>query len=198
MSINEIKDPEHKISEEATAKMEVTTVDPVMEKRNEAAAKVHEETPSEHVAAKSEGAIKREVATERGAREDYSYRNFPWKKELKLKGRIGDPKDTGPGKVTYLSLIRQIEKWVKQKKHTEEEICDTVIEAILSELPLRSMLEGKFDLNIARLRRFLRCHYEEEEATQVYKDLTLLKQRSSLCRPSVSGIGSSRARSRRS
>ena len=74
---------------------------------------------------------------------DEMFRNLPWKKDLKLKGTIGDPKDTGPGKVTYLSLIRQIEKWVKKKKYSEEEICDAVIEGISSELSLKSMLEGK-------------------------------------------------------
>ena len=109
-------------------------------------------------------------------RPDEIFRNFPWKKELKLKGTIGDPKDTGPGKVTYLSLIRQIEKWVKKKKYSEEEICDAVIEGISSELSLRSMLEGKWDLTVPKLRRFLRVHYEEQEATKVYKELTQMSQ----------------------
>ena len=103
-------------------------------------------------------------------------KNFPWKKELKLKGTIGDPKDTGPGKVTYLNLIRQIEKWVKKKKYTEDEICDAVIDGISSELSLKSMLDGKWDLTIPRLRRFLRVHYEEQEATKVYKELTQMSQ----------------------
>ena len=109
-------------------------------------------------------------------RQDELFRNFPWKKELKLKGTIGDPKDQGPGKVTYLSLIRQIEKWVKKKKYSDEEICDAVIEGISSELFLRSMLEGKFDLTVAKLRRFLPVHYEEKDATEVYRDLTRLSQ----------------------
>ena len=109
-------------------------------------------------------------------RQEEMFRNFPWKKDLKLKGTIGDPKDTGPGKVTYLSLIRQIEKWVKKKKYSEEEICDAVIEGISSELSLKSMLEGKWDLNVATLKRFLRCHYKEQEATKVYKELTQMSQ----------------------
>ena len=104
-----------------------------------------------------------------------SLRHFPWKKDLKLKGTIGDPKDTGPGKVTYLSLIRQIGKWVK-KGYPEEEICDAVIEGISSDQSLRGMLEGKWDLSVAQLRRFLRVHFEEKDATEVYKDLSQLGQ----------------------
>ena len=65
---------------------------------------------------------------------------------------------------------------MKKKKYSDEEICDAVIEGISSELFLRSMLEGKFDLTVAKLRRFLRVHYEEKDATEVYRDLTRLSQ----------------------
>ena len=135
----------------------------------------HVESPKDlkkELKVKTKGESK-EVKT--GGRQSEMFRNFPWKKDLKLKGTIGDPKDTGPGKVTYLSLIRQIEKWVK-KEYNEEEICDAVIEGISSEQSLRSMLEGKWDLTVPKLRRFLRVHFEEKEATQVYKELTKLSQ----------------------
>ena len=47
---------------------------------------------------------------------------------------------------------------------------------ISPEQKLRSLLEGKWDLTLPTLRRFLRSHFKEAEATELYNQLSNLSQ----------------------
>ena len=96
-----------------------------------------------------------------------------WKRDLKIKGQIGGPGEKG--KLNFISVARKIERAVQQG-YREPEICEAVIEMVSPEQRLRSLLEGKWDLTLPILRRFLRCHFKEEEATELYNQLSDLSQ----------------------
>ena len=53
---------------------------------------------------------------------------------------------------------------------------EAVFRAINPGLILRSYLEGKLDLQLARLRKILRSHYQENGATKVYQLLNSAAQ----------------------
>ncbi|XP_060726973.1 uncharacterized protein LOC132846309 isoform X1 [Tachysurus vachellii] len=98
-----------------------------------------------------------------------------WHKDFRIAGLIGDPgqKDC----LSFSSLARQIESGLK-KGYPEQEIIDSVIRAITPGLQLRSYLEGKAGLTLPVLRQILRSHYQEKNATELYKQLTTEAQRS--------------------
>ena len=54
-----------------------------------------------------------------------------------------------------------------------------MIKAINPALSLRSYLEGKADLTLAKLQRILLSHYQEKTATQLYHQLSSTVQKSS-------------------
>jgi len=49
------------------------------------------------------------------------------------------------------------------------------LKAINPALSLRSYLEGKVGLTLAKLRRIMRSHYQERTATEVYSPSSLRK-----------------------
>ena len=114
----------------------------------------------------------KDVATLKKQQEDI-LRNSFWKKDLKIKGQIGGPGEKG--KLNFISVVRKIERAVQQG-YGEAEVCEAVIEMVSPEQKLRSLLEGKWDLTLPRLRRFLRCHFKEAEATELYNQLSNLSQ----------------------
>lgn len=97
-----------------------------------------------------------------------------WHREFKIPGLIGEPGQKD--RLTFSSLARQIESGLN-KGYPEQEIVYSVIRAITPGLELRSYLEGKTDLAIPMLRRILRSHYQEKNATELYKQLTAESQR---------------------
>ena len=99
-----------------------------------------------------------------------------FKKELKFTGQIGSPKDTS--KLSFSSLAHQIEN-AKKKNYSDQEICVATIRAISPGLNLRSYLEGKTDLTLPQLRRILRAHFSERDATELYTELSNAVQHSS-------------------
>ena len=52
-----------------------------------------------------------------------------------------------------------------------------MIKAINPALSLRSYLEGKSDLTLAKMRRILRSHYQERTATELYHQLSSTVQK---------------------
>ena len=92
---------------------------------------------------------------------------------MKIKGQIGAAGEKG--KLNFISVVRKIERAVNQG-YNEPEICEAVIEMVSPEQRLRSLLEGKWDLTLPKLRRFLRCHFKEVEATELYNQLSNLSQ----------------------
>lgn len=93
----------------------------------------------------------------------------PWHKNFKISGQIGEPGQKE--KLTFSSLAHQIENGLS-RGCPECEICDAVIHAISPGLQLRSYLEGKSNLTLPTLRRILRSHFQEKNATELYKQLT--------------------------
>lgn len=93
----------------------------------------------------------------------------PWRKNFKISGQIGEPGQKE--KLTFSSLAHQIENGLS-RGYPECEICDAVIRAISPGLQLRSYLEGKSNLTLPTLRRILRSHFQEKNATELYKQLT--------------------------
>lgn len=97
-----------------------------------------------------------------------------WHRKFKISGFIGEPGQKD--RLTYSCLARQIESGLN-KCYQDQEIVDAVIRAITPGLQLRSYLEGKTDLTLPMLRRILRSHYQEKNATELNKQLTAESQR---------------------
>ena len=83
-----------------------------------------------------------------------------------------------PGKVSFSSLAHQIEN-ARKKNESDQEICEATIKAISPGLNLRSYLEGETDLTLPQLRRILRAHFSERNATELYAELSNAVQHSS-------------------
>lgn len=96
-----------------------------------------------------------------------------WHREFKISGFIGEPGQRD--RLTFSNLARQIESGLN-KGYPEQEIVDSLIQAITPGLRLLSYLEGKTDLTLPMLRGILRSHYQEKNATELYKQLTAESQ----------------------
>ena len=92
-----------------------------------------------------------------------------FKRDFKISGQIGDVSQKD--RLSFSSLAHQIENGLKND-YTEDEIKEAVIKAINPALSLRSYLEGKADLTLAKLRRIMRSHYQERTATELYHQLS--------------------------
>lgn len=97
-----------------------------------------------------------------------------WRREFKISGQIGEANQKE--KLNYTSLIHQLERGTA-KGYRDEEITEAIIRAMAPGLTLRSYLESKPDLDLPTLRRLLRSHYQEKEATELYHDLGKAVQR---------------------
>ena len=92
-----------------------------------------------------------------------------FKRHFKISGQIGDLSQKD--RLSFSSLVHQIENGLKND-YTEDEIKEAVIKAINPALSLRSYLEGKADLTLAKLRRIMRSHYQDKTATELYHQLS--------------------------
>ena len=88
-----------------------------------------------------------------------------FKRDFKILGQIGDVSQRD--RLSFSSLVHQIEHGLKND-YTEDEIKEAVIKAINPALSLRSYLEGKVDLTLAKLRRIMHSRYQERTATELY------------------------------
>jgi post-segregation antitoxin (ccd killing protein) len=86
-------------------------------------------------------------------------------KDFKISGQI----DSKSG-ISYTSLIRQIEAGLK-KGHSQDNIIDGVIRAVIPSSSLRSYLDGRQDMSLSTLRGILRAHYAEKNSTELYTEL---------------------------
>ena len=93
------------------------------------------------------------------------------RKEFRI---IGQVDSSQKDKLTYISLVRQIEDG-KAKGYDDKEIIGGVLKAIVPR-SLRSYLEMINDLGINRLCQILRVHYQEKSATELYQSLIGMKQ----------------------
>ena len=92
-----------------------------------------------------------------------------FKRDFKISGQIGDLSQKD--RLSFSSLVHQIENGLNND-YTEDEIKEAVIKAINPALSLRSYLEGKAGLTLAKLRRIMRSHYQEKTATELYHQLS--------------------------
>ena len=93
-----------------------------------------------------------------------------FKRELKIAGTITDC--ANKDKLSFCGLIRQINSAIA-KGYTETEITEAVIGAINPGNLLRGYLESMplADINLDKLRRLLRSHYEEKSGSELFQDL---------------------------
>ena len=94
-------------------------------------------------------------------------------REFKISGQIGDPGQKD--RLTFVSLANQLEAGL-EKGYSDRDIIRAVIRAIVPGSPLRSYLEGRSKLTLPSLRRIVRAHFQEKEATELYKQLSQLTQ----------------------
>ena len=94
-------------------------------------------------------------------------------RDFKIQGTIGEvgQKD----KLGYQSLMLQVEMGLG-KGYTDQEIVTAVIRAVQPGLQLQSYLESVGDLTLVRLRKILRLHFHEKNATELYQILTNITQ----------------------
>lgn len=87
------------------------------------------------------------------------------RKDFKIEGQIGEKAQKG--KMSYTNLMHQINVGL-HRGYPEPEIVEAVVKAISPGLSLRSMLEMKNGLTLVQLRRMLKSHYKEKNASELY------------------------------
>ena len=92
-----------------------------------------------------------------------------WRRELRIAGQIGESGQKD--KLSFTSLARQMEAAVNDNR-TETEIIEAILKAMSPGLRLRSYLEGTANLTLGKLRRLLRAHYQEKDATTLFHELS--------------------------
>ena len=97
------------------------------------------------------------------------------KSDFKIKGAIGDPKQSGT--LDYSSLVFQM-KQGREQGFSSKEICAGVIQAIKPGHSLRGFLESKGDVTEDALLQILRSHLSEKDSTSFFHDLSNCVQKS--------------------
>ena len=98
------------------------------------------------------------------------------KRDFKIHGVIaGDNFKDG---LSFVSLSRQIDAGLKAG-YKENEIIDAVIRAVSPSLQLRSYLEMIQDLTLTRLRLIMKAHFKQKSGTELYQELSNLRQETS-------------------
>ena len=96
-----------------------------------------------------------------------------FRRDFKIQGVVGDPGQKE--KLGYQALISQIEAGLT-KGYSDKEVVSAVVRAVQPGLQLRSYLETMVDLTLPRLRKILRFHFHERNATELYQLLTNIAQ----------------------
>lgn len=94
-------------------------------------------------------------------------------RDFKIQGIIGQPSQKD--KLGYQALMSQIETG-KDKGYSDKEIMTAVIRAVQPGMQLRSYLESVSGLTLPKLRKILRFHFHEKNATELYQALTNMTQ----------------------
>lgn len=98
------------------------------------------------------------------------------RREFKIHGVVaGDNFKDG---LSFVSLARQIESGTKAG-YKESEIVEAVIRAVSPSLQLRSYLEMIQDLSLSRLKQIMKAHFKQKSATELYQELSVLRQEAS-------------------
>jgi hypothetical protein len=108
------------------------------------------------------------ATTTTAATTDYHTLKRVLRKDWKLKGSIGLPGEKD--KLTFSGLAYQINQ-AEKKRYEDPEICEEVIKCVTDDV-LRSLLEGKADLTLPKLRKLLRSHFKEKDPTTLFTQLS--------------------------
>ena len=100
-------------------------------------------------------------------------RNSIWRKDFRIRGSIGEPKQVD--KLSYVSLMRQINEALA-KGYQEDEIINEVLRSITPGLHLRNVLETIENLNLERLTKFLQSHFLQQDTTELFQQLNSITQ----------------------
>ena len=95
-----------------------------------------------------------------------------FRRDFKIQGVVGDPGQKE--NLGYQALISQIEAGLT-KGYSDKEVVSAVVSAVQPVLQL-SYLETMVDLTLPRLRKILRFHFHERNATELYQLLTNIAQ----------------------
>ena len=101
-------------------------------------------------------------------------RSSLFRREFCITGSIGEAGQSE--KLNFVSLANQIDSGLR-KGYDEDEIVDGVIQAITPGLHLRSFLEASPNLTLGFVRKTLRSHYREKDATSLYQELAVCHQK---------------------
>lgn len=96
-----------------------------------------------------------------------------FRRDFKIQGVVGDPGQKD--KLGYQALISQIDAGLS-KGYEDKEVVSAVIRAVQPGLQLRSYLENMTELTLPKLRKILRFHFHEKNATELYQLLTNIAQ----------------------
>ena len=96
-----------------------------------------------------------------------------FRRDFKIQGVEGDPGQKD--KLGYQALISQIDAGLS-KGYEDKEVVSAVIHAVQPGLQLRSYLENMTELTLPKLRKILRFHFHEKNATELYQLLTNIAQ----------------------
>ena len=94
------------------------------------------------------------------------------KKDFIINGKVGEP--THEKDIGYLGIVRQMADGV-ERGYSESEVVAAVLKAVVPR-NLRSYLNMKRNLKIAKLSQILRLHYQEKSATELYQEMINMRQ----------------------
>ena len=83
---------------------------------------------------------------------------IPLRRDLKLRGCIGDHNANQNDQLSFVSVKHQIYE-AQREGYSEHEIVSSVIRSMHSGLRLKSILEMKSNLTLATLKGYLQHHY---------------------------------------
>ena len=96
-----------------------------------------------------------------------------FRRDFKIQGVVGNPSQKD--QLGYQALISQIESGLA-KGYADNEVVSAVVRAVQPGLQLRSYLGNMTDLTLPRLRKILRFHFHEKNATELYQLLANIAQ----------------------
>ena len=133
-----------------------------------------EQAISDFKLAQGQSAVKKSVADKsQDTTVSVDLKSSVFRREFRIKGQIGEPNQAD--KLSYIALVKQIDSAV-ERGYTQSEIVDSIVQAIVPGMYLQSYLIGLKDLTLPRLRKILRSHYREKDATSSHQDLITMCQ----------------------
>ena len=101
--------------------------------------------------------------------------NSVLRRDLKLIGQIGEPNQKD--KLSFVGVHNQM-KEAEERGYVDKEIISAVIRVMTASLPLRKFLEATSldNITLSLLKKYLRSHFHEKSAQELYGELDKLTQ----------------------